>query len=101
MGQGQHPRLRSLIDERRPALVERRRAIRGARAEVREALESDPFDPDRPSRGLAVLRRETASSQAVLHESLVELARGMNAEQRRRLARLTVEDKGRSRRRPR
>jgi uncharacterized membrane protein len=101
LGQGQHPRLRSMIDERKPALVEHRRAMRAARKEVRQALESDPFDPQRLSQGLAALRRETTSSQAVLHESLVDLARGMNVEQRRRLARLAVTDKGGSRGRPR
>ena len=101
LGQGQYPRLRSVLDARRPALVEHRRAIRAARDEVRQSLESEPFDPERLSQALAALRRETTSSQAVLHESLVELARGMNIEQRRRLAGLAIEDKGRSRRRPR
>jgi uncharacterized membrane protein len=101
LGQGQHPRLRSVLDARRPALVEHRRAMRAARDEVRQSLESEPFDPERLSQALAALRRETTSSQAVLHESLVELARGMNVEQRRRLAGLAIEDKGRSRRGPR
>lgn len=101
LGRGKHPRLRSLIDERKPAFVEHRRAMSAVRAEVRQALESEPFDPERLTRGLAALRGETTSSQAVLHESLVELARGMNVAERRRLALLAVEGKGGARRRAR
>lgn len=101
LGGGQHPRLRSVIDPRKPALVGHRRAIRSARTEVVQALEAEPFDRQRLSRGLAALRRETASSQAILHESLVELAQGMNVEQRRRMATLAIAKERGPRRRPR
>ena len=97
MGQGRHPRLRALLDRRKPALIAHRRAVRAARAEVRQALVADPLDEKRLTRSLEALRRETTRSQQLLHASLVEIARGMDPEQRQRLARFAISEKHRPR----
>jgi uncharacterized membrane protein len=101
VGQGRHPELSALLNRRKPALVARRRAVRAARSEVRQALLSEPFDDKRLARGLAALRRETTESQRVLHASLVDIARGLDREQRRRLARIAISDKGKKHKRQR
>jgi uncharacterized membrane protein len=94
VGHERHPQLSALLSRRKPALIARRRAVRAARSEVRQALVSEPFDEERLGRGLAALRRETTKSQEVLHASLVDIARGMDDKQRRRLARLAISEKG-------
>ena len=61
-------------------------AVRAARRAVHDALVADPFKPEVMESALAQLRNETGEAQAALHQALVESARGLNLEERRRLA---------------
>jgi Spy/CpxP family protein refolding chaperone len=63
-----------------------RMELRRARRAVRDALLQEPFDAAQLERALAGLRARTDSSQQHMHEALVELARTLPLEQRKRLA---------------
>lgn len=69
-------------DELRP----RRKALRGTRRAVEQALRAEPFDREKLSQALSQLRRETDGIQASVHELMLRKADGMNDEERRRLA---------------
>ncbi len=75
-----------MTDDEREQLRPRRKALRGLRREVQEALRADPFELDQLNRALSELRRETDGIQASVHELMLRRAQGMNAEERRRLA---------------
>jgi len=61
--------------------------LRRARRAVRDALLNEPFDAPVLEAALAALRARTDSSQARMHEALVELAGTLPREQRKLLAR--------------
>lgn len=75
-----------MTDGEREQLRPRRKALRGLRRDVGEALRAEPFDRDRLSHALSELRRETDGIQASVHEFMLQRAAGMNAEERQRLA---------------
>jgi Spy/CpxP family protein refolding chaperone len=61
--------------------------LRRARRAVRDALLNEPFDAPALEAALSSLRARTDSSQARMHEALVELAATLPREQRKLLAR--------------
>jgi len=61
--------------------------LKRTRREVRDALLAEPFDAARLERSLSDLRAQTDSTQAHMHEALVELASSLPLEQRKHLAR--------------
>lgn len=91
MREGFGPEARPMLDK----IMERHGAslrgehgeLRKARRAVRDALLQEPFDPAQLERALAGLRARTDSSQARMHEALVELARTLPLDQRKLLAR--------------
>jgi len=68
------------------ALRPKREAVEAARRAVRDALVSDPFDAPAMESALARLRTETNDAQVALHKAMVEAARELSVEERRRLA---------------
>lgn len=64
----------------------KREAVETARAAVRDALVAEPFNPDALEASLSQLRTETNEAQVALHRALVESARGLSVEDRRRVA---------------
>jgi uncharacterized membrane protein len=75
-----------MSDAERDELRPRRKALRGTRREVEQALRAEPFDREKLSQALSRLRRETDGIQASVHELMLRKADGMNDEERRRLA---------------
>jgi uncharacterized membrane protein len=75
-----------MSEAEREQLRPRRKALRGLRHDVEEALTAEPFDREKLSHALSELRRETDGIQASVHEFMLQRAEGMNAEERRRLA---------------
>jgi uncharacterized membrane protein len=65
----------------------RRKAVMGARAAVHDALVKDPFDPAALDQSLIALRKETATTQELLHQAIVDAAKTGDAETRTKLAR--------------
>jgi hypothetical protein len=83
---GERPGL-GLMADHPEQVVARRRATSEARRAVREALEQEPFEAATLERSLGTLRGETAATQQLLHQSLLEAAKKGDAEKRRDLAR--------------
>jgi uncharacterized membrane protein len=75
-----------MSDAERDELRPRRRALRGTRREVEQALRAEPFDREKLNQALSQLRRETDGIQAAVHELMLRKADAMNDEERRRLA---------------
>ena len=67
-----------------PEGLERRRAVRKAREEVRAVLEKEPFDPAALDAALGRVRAETTRGQETLHRRLLEDAK-RGPEERRKL----------------
>jgi hypothetical protein len=70
----------------RDEMMARRRAVTDARKGVEDALEHEPFDPAALERALTTLRSETATTQELVHKTVVQAARDGDAETRRKLA---------------
>ena len=68
------------------ALRPRSEAVDAARRAVREALIAEPFEPQAMESALTQLRTDTDAAQVVLHRALVDAARELSPEDRRRLA---------------
>ncbi len=82
------------------ALRPRSEAVDAARRAVREALIAEPFEPQAMESALAQLRTDTDAAQVVLHRALVDAARELSLEDRRRLAASRWFLRGGPRRRP-
>jgi Spy/CpxP family protein refolding chaperone len=65
--------------------------LHDARATVSAAFGAEPFDAAALQRALEGLRADTAESQRLMHDALMEVAPGLTAEQRARLARRALE----------
>ena len=65
--------------------------LRATRRQVGAAFEAEPFDAKALETALAELRAQTAESQRMLHESLIEVAPSLTPEQRARLAHRALE----------
>lgn len=94
----EHPRLRKMLAGHEPGLLDQRRALQGARARVKAALEAEPFERARLEAELGNLRSETEHAQAAMHRALVEVASDMTPEERKRLP-LSMRPRGRDGRR--
>ncbi len=68
------------------ALRPKSEAVDAARRAVRDALVSDPFDAPALESALARLRTDTNDAQVALHRAMVDAARELSLEERRRLA---------------
>jgi uncharacterized membrane protein len=75
-----------MTDAQRDELRPRRRALRGSRHAVEEALRAEPFDREKLSQALGDLRRQTDDIQASVHQFMLQRADNMTADERRRLA---------------
>ena len=81
---GPHAKRQRVFARRGPEGIERRRAVRKAREDVRAALEKEPFDPAALEAALGRVRSETTRGQELLHHKLVEDAK-RGPEERRKL----------------
>jgi uncharacterized membrane protein len=75
-----------MTDAQRDELRPRRRALRGTRHAVDEALRAEPFEREKLTQALADLRRQTDEIQASVHQFMLQRAESMSADERRRLA---------------
>lgn len=75
-----------MTDAQRDELRPRRRALRGSRHAVEDALRAEPFDREKLSQALGELRRQTDEIQASVHQFMLLRADSMTGEERRRLA---------------
>jgi uncharacterized membrane protein len=75
-----------MTDAQRDELRPRRRALRGTRHAVEEALRAEPFDREKLSQALTELRRQTDDIQASVHQFMLQRAESMSGDERRRLA---------------
>jgi uncharacterized membrane protein len=82
---GRRGPLRGLYREHGDELREKRRAIGDARRSAREALEKEPFVRADLENALATLRKETGSSQEIMHRALVAAAEKGTPEERKKL----------------
>jgi len=82
------------------ALRPRSEAVDAARRAAREALIAEPFEPQALESALAQLRTDTDAAQVALHRALVDAARGLSLEDRRRIADSRWFLRGGPRRRP-
>ncbi len=78
--------MRGVWRKRDALLRPRSEAVDAARRIVRETLVAEPFDPAALETALAELRTQTDSAQVALHRALVDAARELGPEDRRRLA---------------
>jgi uncharacterized membrane protein len=78
--------MRGVWRKRDALLRPRSEAVDAARRSVRETLVAEPFDPAALETALAALRTQTDSAQVALHRALVDAARELGPEERRRLA---------------
>lgn len=83
--EGRRGPLRGLYREHGDELREKRRAIGDARRSAREALEKEPFVRADLENALAALRKETGSSQEIMHRALVDAAEKGTPEERKKL----------------
>jgi uncharacterized membrane protein len=75
-----------MTDAQRDELRPRRRALRGSRHAVEDALRAEPFDREKLGQALGDLRRQTDDIQASVHQFMLQRADGMSGDERRRLA---------------
>jgi uncharacterized membrane protein len=92
--------MRNVWRRRDAALRARSEAVDAARRAVREALLAEPFNAEAMESALAGLRNESDAAQVALHRALVETARELSVEDRRRLADSRWFLRGGPRRRP-
>jgi uncharacterized membrane protein len=78
--------MRGVWRNRDALLRPRGEAVDAARRSVREALVAEPFDPAALESALGGLRAQTDSAQLALHRALVDAARELGPDERRRLA---------------
>jgi uncharacterized membrane protein len=86
-GPDARPMVEKVMKRHREALHSEHGELRRARRAVRDALLNEPFDAAQLEQALSALRVRTDSSQARMHQALVELAGTLPREQRKRLAR--------------
>ncbi|HTV24477.1 MAG TPA: periplasmic heavy metal sensor, partial [Polyangiaceae bacterium] len=75
-----------MTDAQRDELRPRRRALRGSRHAVEDALRAEPFDREKLGHALGELRRQTDDIQASVHQYMLQRAEAMSGDERRRLA---------------
>jgi hypothetical protein len=80
------PAVQQIIQAQRAALPERMRAMGQARAEVRAALQAEPFDAARLDTALAALETRMTNMQHDMHVTLAQVAGAVDAAHRARMA---------------
>jgi len=86
--------MRRVMQRREAALRAQGQKLRATRGAVSAAFRAEPFDARVLARELAELRAQTAESQRLMHEALVEVAPTLTPEQRARLARRALREHG-------
>jgi len=76
--------LRAAVAERRGALFEAFRGMRGSRQAVRQALAQSDFDRAELEAALARQRQQMAALQQLMHAAMVDTAESLSDEQRAR-----------------
>jgi uncharacterized membrane protein len=92
--------MRGVWRKRDAVLRPRSDAVDAARRAVRDALVAEPFDAAALESALAGLRTQTDAAQVALHRALVDAARDLPLEERRRLADSRLFERRGSRMRP-
>lgn len=85
---GQEKAIRGALGELRAALHSLRPQLAGARQSLAEALTSDPLDPGALERSLSAQLAATSSVSPALATAVAKIHDALDADQRRRLARL-------------
>jgi uncharacterized membrane protein len=86
MGRGHGPLRDRLSEGSRVELRRHLGDVRRAREQVRQVLLVEPFDPAKLDAALTVLRERSAALSLQMHRDLLETARGLTPEERRKLA---------------
>jgi uncharacterized membrane protein len=86
LGDAVPPPVQALMKEHAKAVRIERKRLRTAHHRAREAMAAEPFDPTALDAALEDLRSSTLAVQTSLHHGLVQIAQGVDAEQRQKLA---------------
>ena len=78
--------VRASLRERRPQIAERMAAVRQARADVRSAIEAEPFDATRLQAAFATLRDRSQAVQEDVAAAVVEAISKLPPDTRRELS---------------
>jgi hypothetical protein len=78
--------LARLFSDQPDVMIARHKVTAAARKSVRDALEREPFDAAALEQALGALRTETAATQALLHQRVLDEAKKSDVEQRQGLA---------------
>ncbi|HUN51932.1 MAG TPA: periplasmic heavy metal sensor [Candidatus Sulfotelmatobacter sp.] len=79
--------VRASLRDRRPQIAERMAAVRQARADVRAAIEAEPFDAQRLQTAFATLRDRSQAVQEDVAAAVVEAISKLPPDARRELSR--------------
>ncbi|HEX4354078.1 MAG TPA: periplasmic heavy metal sensor [Polyangiales bacterium] len=80
------PNVQAVVQAQRASVRDRMHAVAAARAHVRAALESEPFDPAKLDAALAEVQMRTSEMQRAMHVAVSGVARAVDAEHRRKMA---------------
>lgn len=80
------PKAQDVIRQYRETVRDGVRSLAGARAEVKAALQADPYDPARVDKAFADVRARTVAMQLDIHMALANVSRELTPAQRQRLA---------------
>jgi uncharacterized membrane protein len=80
------PAVQQIVHEQRAAVRQHMHELADARAQVRAALQAEPFDAARLDAALAVLEARTGGMQRDMHSALSKVARVLDPAQRARMA---------------
>ena len=80
------PKAQDVIRQYRETVRDSVRSLSGARAEVKAALQAEPYDPARVDKAFAEVRAKTSAMQLDIHVALANVSRELTPAQRERLA---------------
>jgi Spy/CpxP family protein refolding chaperone len=83
---GKEPAMQRVFEAYRPTMRQHLQALSEARTEVRASLQTEPFDAARLEKGLEQMRGHTNDMQRDMHAAIVDVARQLTPEQRKRMA---------------
>jgi uncharacterized membrane protein len=81
-----NPAVRAVVQAQRESVRERVRALAAARAQVRAALESEPFDPAKLDAALEAVQARTSEMQRAMHVAVSGVARAVDPAHRHKMA---------------
>jgi len=80
------PEVQDILKRHRDDVRERMHALNDSRKRVRDALKSEPYDAARVAAAFADVRDKSSAMQADMHSVLIEVAKQLGPDQRRRMA---------------